>query len=159
MLQAISLTFVTIATIGLIVSWIVKKENAELKSDFDKKIGFIKSAISNIVTALENYGIKVKQPYFFSESPKKITEKGYELLKKHDLNSYIDDNCDLLKDGNLKEKTDAQIFIKCLNWLKTNIGQEKIVEIRLHNNINQEDCEELLALFILEKIKKSSPHK
>ena len=53
----------------------------------------------------------------------------------------------------MKEKTDAQIFIECLEWVKTK-GKEKVVEIMLNNNIMEEQCNELLSLALMEKIKK-----
>ena len=178
MFEIITVVLVAVSTIGLIVNWIVKKENAELKSDFDtknaelksdfdkkigfmqadfdKKNGFMQSALNNIVTALENSGIKVKRPYFKSESPKKITERGYELLNKLNVESYLDAHCDLLTDKELKNKTDVDIFIKSYDWVKEK-GQKKAFELRFNSDMNQEQNNELLALFILDKIKKQAP--
>lgn len=67
----------------------------------------------------------------------------------------METDCVLLKDENLKTKTDAQIFIECLSWVKTK-GREKVIEIMLNSNINEEQCNELVSLAIMEKIKSTN---
>lgn len=129
-----------------------------IKKHFDKTVKPIKKELSNI-TEKFNYVYKalVKkkliEPFAESNSPKRITDKGHALLNKYSVSSYLQDNCELVKDISLKEKTDAQIYMKCLDWVKTQ-GKEKTAEILLNENIFTEQCEELLALALFEKIKK-----
>ena len=52
----------------------------------------------------------------------------------------------------IKSLTDVEIFIECLDWVKIK-GKEKSIEIRLNSNINEEQCNELLSLAIMQKIK------
>ena len=108
--------------------------------------------LNNIVTALKKHEIYVEN-VTYANSPKQITEKGHEILNNHKVESYINENCLLLKDKNLKSKTDPQIFLEALEWVQTK-AQEKVAEIILNSNISQKQINELLALFILEKIKK-----
>ena len=67
----ISVTLGAIITIGYIVRLIVKAENTELKSNIEKKFGFIQSAINNIVSSLEKAGIKVINCILFQSHLKK----------------------------------------------------------------------------------------
>ena len=90
--------------------------------------------------------------YVKTHSPKIITEQGHKFLKDHKVSDYLEKECELLK-KDFTNKTDAQIFIKCIDWIK-NSGREKLVEIRLNSDIPEPFCIELLALFIMEKIKK-----
>ena len=92
------------------------------------------------------------EPFMKSRSLKQITKRGHELLNKQDTDSYLDSNCELIKNKELKNKTDVEIFIECLEWVKTK-GKEKSIEIRLNSNINEEQCNELLSLAIMQKIK------
>ena len=95
------------------------------------------------------------KPFAKANSPKQITERGWKLLKEKKVDFYLEKECELLKDEELKNKTDAQIFIECLEWVKTK-GKEKMVEIMLNNNIMEEQCNELLSLAIMEKIKSTN---
>lgn len=128
-----------------------KRDKKLIEAILDGVKKLINSATTPIIKALEKHNIYV-EPVTQSNSPKHITERGQELLNNHDVNSYLDSNCILLKDEKLKEKTDPQIFIECLNWVKTK-GKEKAVEIMLNSNINEEQCNELLSLAIMNKIK------
>ena len=111
--------------------------------------------INNKLDHVYNSLIKANlvNPLTETKSPKQITERGQELLNIHNVDSYLKENCILLKDEKLKEKTDPQIFIECLNWVKTK-GNEKVAEIRLNSNINEEQCIEILALALMKKVKK-----
>lgn len=121
-----------------------------IKAVLDGTKKLIKSATDPIITALKDHGIYV-ETVFKANSPKQITERGHELLNAHNVDSYLKENCLLLKDEKLKEKTEPQIFIECLSWVKTK-GKEKVAEIRLNSNISEEQCIELLALDIMYKI-------
>ena len=99
------------------------KKLLEAVLDGVKKL--IKDAISPLNNKLDHvYNSLVKagriNPLAESQSPKKLTERGYELLKKHDVDSYLISNCELLKDKKiekLKSKTDWEIFMECCNWV------------------------------------------
>ena len=43
------------------------------------------------------------------------------------------------------------IYLECLKWVKAN-GERKIAEIRYNNVISPEECSELLAVLIRDKI-------
>ena len=60
--------------------------------------------------------------------------------------------CGLLNDETLKNKSDVEIYIKCLEWVKTE-GKKKVVEALLNSNLNEDQFNELLSLAIMEKIK------
>lgn len=122
----------------------------------DETINPLTKKIDHIYNSLISKAII--KPLVQSSSPKQITDRGRKLLNDYNVDSYLNSNCILLKDENLKGKTDAQIFIECLNWVKTK-GKEKIVEIILNSNVDENQCNELLSLAILEKIKKSTPDK
>ncbi|MCZ0932373.1 MAG: hypothetical protein OXJ52_04370 [Oligoflexia bacterium] len=92
--------------------------------------------------------------FYTVNSPRKITEKGYELFKKLDMDNYLNSHCDLLKKEELKNKTAVKVFSECLNWAeKTQKGKDKVMEIRLNTTLLEEQAQELLALAIMEKIK------
>ena len=93
--------------------------------------------------------------YVGLNSPKRITEEGHKFLDDNKVGDYLEKECELLK-KDFEGKTDAQIFIICSDWIKHS-GKEKIAEIRLNNEITEPACVELLALFIMEKIKKKQP--
>ncbi|MCZ0932229.1 MAG: hypothetical protein OXJ52_03640 [Oligoflexia bacterium] len=116
----------------------------------EKNITELNEKHTEIREALIKAGIL--QPFTRSRSLKQITERGHELLNKHDTDSYLNSHCELLTDKELKNETDVEIFIKCNNWVKEK-GQKKVVELRLNSDINEEQCAELLSLAIMEKIK------
>ena len=128
-----------------------KKLLSEIQKGFKKTIKPLTEKLNYIYQSLVEQDLI--KPFAQANSPKQITEKGLKLLKENKVDSYLEKECELLKDENLKEKTDAQIFIECLEWFKTK-GKEKVFEIILNNNIMEEQCNELLALALMEKIKK-----
>jgi len=130
----------------------LKKRLKESLEPIKESLEPINKRLSSIEAFLKNKG------YAVSHSFKQITEKGLELLNKHKVDSYLEENCLLLKDTKLKEKTDPQIFIECLNWVKSK-GREKVVEIMLHSNITESQCNEIVSLLLLNKIKPKNQSK
>lgn len=121
-------------------------------TELDKKLEPLMKEVKHITNYLKKFPDFI--PLATAKSLKQITERGNELLKKHNVDSYIDENCLLLKDEKLEDKTDAQIFIEASKWVDTK-GKEKLVEIMLNSDIPENLIKELLALSILYKIKKS----
>ena len=115
-----------------------------------KELGKVSGKLEHVYQSLRAKGLV--EPYMQSSSPKKITERGYKLLKANDVEDYLNDKCKLLTED-FKDKSDAQIFIECSDWIKKD-GKEKVAEVMLNSNIPEQDCIMLLALFIMEKIKK-----
>lgn len=126
---------------------------SSIKEHFDKTFKPVKKKLDHIYEYMKN-NFPTFEPLSSSQSLKKITQKGYEILKRHNTDIYLATNCELLKNQELKSKSDVEIFIECLNWVKKE-GKIKAIEIRLHCDYSQEQCNELLALFIMEKIKKT----
>ena len=93
------------------------------------------------------------KPVVQSGSLKRITEQGQKIIEKHNVEDYLKEKCDLLK-KDFSGKTDTEIFIECDKWVKEK-GKTKFTEIRIHTNINEDVCKELVALCLLYKIKKS----
>ncbi|MCZ0932578.1 MAG: hypothetical protein OXJ52_05440 [Oligoflexia bacterium] len=131
----------------------IKKFITRAIKPITKDIKAIKDEHSKLIKELIEAGLL--RAWTSSRSLKQVTERGYKLLNKHNTDSYLDSNCELLRDKELKNKTDVEIFIKCLDWVKKQ-GQEKAIELRLNSNINEEQCNELLSLAIMEKIKSTS---
>ena len=93
------------------------------------------------------------KPFTQSNSLKQITKRGYDLLSDYNVDSYLlKSNCELLSDETLKNKSDIEIYIKCLEWVKTK-GREKVIEVILNSNLIEDQFNELLSLAIMEKIK------
>ncbi len=60
--------------------------------------------------------------------------------------------CSLLK-TEVEDTDPSKIYIKCMNWVKTNQdGKNKIIELVYKNDISKEDSEILLALAIHDAI-------
>ena len=99
------------------------------------------------------------KPFTQSKSPKQITARGYALLKANNSGEFLSSNCELLnKDQKnvLQAKKDFEIFIECFRWVKDK-GKKKVLEIMYNSNLGEEQCSELLALYLLEKIKDREP--
>ena len=93
------------------------------------------------------------RPYTKSQSPKQITERGHDLLNKNNINELLS-SCDLLKEeklNELKNKKEVEIFFKCFEWVKKH-GKKKVFEIMYESNISEDQCIELVALAIRDKI-------
>ena len=74
-------------------------------------------------------------------------------MSDYNIDSYLlKSNCELLSDETLKNKSDIEIYIKCLEWVKTK-GREKVIEVILNSNLIEDQFNELLSLAIMEKIK------
>ena len=91
-------------------------------------------------------------------SPKQITQMGKEVLRRHNIDDFLN-SCSLVQDvTGMRNKEGLDIFISCLEWVDEN-AKKKITEIIYENDISHEQCRELLALAlrdeILNKIKKS----
>lgn len=113
----------------------------------------IKTNLKNLVDVLNSKGI-FEEPFTFSESPKRITERGQKLLNENNIEHYLFSH-PLLKPKEIekfKKKEDAEIFIDCFKWVENN-EEKRVLEIIYNSNINKEQCIELLALAIVEKIK------
>lgn len=127
-----------------------------VKQALDLKLTPLSDKLNYIYKALVDK--KFIEPLATAKSLKQITKKGNELLKKYNVDSYIDENCSLLKDKKLKEKTEVQIFIEANKWIE-NEGKEKLTEIILNTNFPESLVKELLGLAILYKVKKQAPNK
>ena len=128
----------------------LKKEIQKVSNKLDKEIQKVSDKLDHVYNYLKTKSDFTE--YVGVNSPKKITDKGHNFLKDHKVSDYLEKECELLK-KDFTNKTDAQIFIKCIDWIKHS-GREKLVEIRLNSEIPEPVCIELLALFIMEKIKK-----
>ena len=128
-----------------------------IQEGFKKTIKPLTEQLNYIYQSLVDQ--KLIEPLAVAESLKQITQKGNELLEKYNVNSYIDENCPLLRDEKLKENTDPQIFIKAKDWVEKKEGKEKLNEIILNTNFPESLVKELLALAVLYKIKKLNPNK
>ncbi|MBC6414773.1 MAG: hypothetical protein GDA46_00020 [Bdellovibrionales bacterium] len=94
---------------------------------------------------------KEYMPLSEAKSQKKITDRGYKILRKNNIDIYLEKECGLLR-KDFSGKTDPQIFIEASEWIEKE-GKEKWVELCLSNNDSSESIKEVFALFILEKIK------
>lgn len=121
-----------------------------------EKLNYITEKLNYIYQSLVDQGLI--KPLATAKSLKRITEEGNKVLDKYNVDSYLQENCLLLKDKKLKEKTDVQIFIEASKWVETE-GKEKLIEITLHGNIPEDLIKELVSLAILYKIKKSTSDK
>ena len=92
------------------------------------------------------------KPFTQSSSLKQITKRGYDLLSDYNVDSYLKSNCELLNDETLKNKSEIEVYIKCLEWVKTK-GRKKVIEVILNSNLTEDQFNELLSLAIMEKIK------
>lgn len=118
--------------------------------DLEKTVKDIKKDVKVIRENLIK--LNLLEPVTKSDSMKQITERGYDLLHRYSIEPYIISNCDILKDKTIKEKKDIEIYMECLKWVKTK-GKKKVIEISLNNNLSESQCNELLSLAIMEKIK------
>ena len=132
----------------------------QLAEFFSKELGKKLTPIAEKLDHVYNY-MKEKFPDFKpvvqAGSLKRITEHGQEIIEKYNVESYLEEKCELLK-KDFSGNTDTEIFIECDKWVK-NEGKTKVVEIRIHTNLSQEVCDELVALCLLYRIKKSNPDK
>ncbi|MCZ0933460.1 MAG: hypothetical protein OXJ52_09975 [Oligoflexia bacterium] len=133
-----------------------KKLISAIQDGFKKTITPLTEKLNYIYKSLVDQDLI--KPLATAKSLKKITEEGNKVLDKYNVDSYLQENCLLLKNKKLKEKTDVQIFIEASKWVETE-GKEKLVEITLHENIPEDLIKELLSLAILYKIKKSTSDK
>ena len=118
-----------------------------------KKMDHVLDKLEHVYQSLKNKGLI--EPFTKSSSLKQITKRGYKLLKDNNVEDYLNKNCELLK-KNFKGSSNAQVFIKCSDWIKER-GKEKLTEIMLNSNISEQDCIMLLSLFIMEKNRKNQP--
>ena len=110
----------------------------------------VKSNTKNITEIREALvSKKIIKPYLASQSPKQITERGAELLEKHNISSFID-SCELVNQ-NHSDKIELDIFLECLDWVKNN-AKRKIDEIMYEDDIDKETCTQLLAYAIRDRI-------
>ncbi len=93
------------------------------------------------------------RPFFKEQSPKQITEKGHKVLNKHSIDDFVN-SCPFVNQvESLKDKEELKIYLECLNWVKNSeVGKNKVAEIRYENTITEEECHELCALAIRDKI-------
>ena len=123
---------------------------------FLKYIHWFLNPISKKVDSIHLFLASRFSDYFklvISKSQKRMTEKGLEIIKKHNIDSFLEKECDLLKDNTLKEKTAPQIFMQAWEWTGKGKGKEKVFEIILNSNNTEKEIKEFLALAILNKIK------
>ena len=125
----------------------VKKDIASIKEGQKEQ----RSHIRYIKQILIKFGIL--DPVLESESPKKITERGQKLLHSHAIEDWLKD-CPLVqKPESFKNKKELDIYLECLNFVDSDkLGQRKVAELMYENNIFKEQCRELLALSIRDKI-------
>ena len=131
-------------------------------------MGGVKGLLKPIETNLKNLVDKLNEkvftldPFVFAKSPKEITPRGRRFLDEHKVDFYLYDNCELLKDEKRKKelqaKDDVEIFMECRKWVQKE-GEKKLFELMYNSNASKEECIEVFALAILEKIKKSTSHK
>ena len=122
------------------------KDNVDAMRDEQQEQG---KGIRSIREALIAKG--VMQPLVETSSPKKITERGQELLCNHSVKEWLK-NCPLVQDfKNLRGEEELDIFLKCLDWVNKD-GKRKIDEIMYESNVSKEQCSELLALAIRDEI-------
>lgn len=136
----------------LLAIWLFYKNFESFKSYIEEKITLIEGDIKDLINR-----VGFLEGYTQSKSPKQITEKGYKLLKTVGAEDKLKD-CPLLADLSLKSKDYIDLFKICNKWIKENKGR-LILETRLNSTLNEEQSSEILSLFLMEKIKKSSPHK
>ncbi len=121
-------------------------------SNIEKEQSRQKSIIQMIKEGLIAKGII--KPVISSSSPKAITERGHEILNKHSVNDWLEKECDIVKENDsFKMIDELDIYIKCTEWIKKK-GERKVAEILYETNLSKEDCQELLALAIRDKILK-----
>ena len=91
-------------------------------------------------------------PSIKPDSPLKITERGEEILgNTPNLDEFLS-QCPLIQNAEKFKDTEGfDIYLECLKWVKAN-GERKIAEIRYNNLISSEECSELLAVLIRDKI-------
>ena len=124
-------------------------------------MGWLK--IPNRVTRLEErydglrdmiksiYDAIISKQFVKSTSPKQITDIGKKVLNNHMVDEFLK-TCSLIQNAkDLKDQEELDIFLKCLEWVDKN-GEKKIAEIMYENDISREQCRELLALAIRDKI-------
>ncbi len=116
----------------------------------DKKIDTLEKDNKEVREALIKYGFI--QPYMQTRSLKQITKRGLKLLQDNNVDSFLENHCELLKNEDLKRKTYVDIFIESSNWIKSN-GKKKLVELKLNSPLNEEECAEILSLALMYKIK------
>ena len=94
---------------------------------------------------------KIITPYLVNNSPKQITEAGIELLEKHNVPALID-SCDLVNQ-NHSDKPEFELFLECLDWVRNN-AERKVYKMLYEDDIDKEDCTQLLACAIRDRILK-----
>lgn len=115
-----------------------------------KDIGSLKDDTKEIREALIARGIL--QPFSKTRSPKQITERGYNLLREYGLDEFLS-KCQIFNENNFEGMKEIEIYKECLNWVEE---KEKKMSFKLTYNspLSQEECEELLALAMRDKILK-----
>ena len=126
-----------------------KIENIEKDVSLLKKnVSLLKDEHREVREALVKEGLI--KPFTISRSPKEITERGHEFLKKYKIAEFLKQECDLLKED-FTGKSDFEVFHECFKWVKEK-GKLKTLELMYNSNISKEQCIELLALAIRDEI-------
>ena len=94
---------------------------------------------------------KIIPPAVMSESPLKASERGLEILSKNNIEEFLS-NCPLVQNAEkFKEMEELDIYLECFKWVEEN-AVRKIAEIRYNDTLSQEECCQLLAVAIRDKI-------
>ena len=154
---------IIVLTLAAFVWRVTSKLKDDLKKDLNRDIGRIEKAVGKIeelirITREQLIKNGIVEPCTQASSLKKITERGHELLDKYEIKTYLNEKCPFLKSETIKEfsnKPDLDLFISCLNWVKEH-GSTKVLGITLNEQVTESECNELVALAIMEKIKEFS---
>ena len=131
----------------------LKSDLTKLKDELGGQIKELRDETREIRETFVKHGFL--EPFLKSKSKKEITKRGHELLDKYQVKAYLDANCPFLQPDKIKElnnETDLELFIKCLDWVKKH-SSKKVLEITLNNAISESECNELVAVAIMEKIR------
>ena len=91
----------------------------EFKTEVNKKFDSIDTETKENKEILIRLDEKFKT-YAQKQSPKKLTEDGHAILKEINASDYLKDNCNLLEDTELQKKTDIEIYMASIEWVKQN---------------------------------------
>ena len=83
--------------------------------------GIIKPVENNLKRLIGklNDSTLLKEPFVYSESPKKITETGRKFLETNNIKDFLN-QCQFFKEVKIDpNKADEDIFIDCFNWVET----------------------------------------
>ncbi len=134
---------VVTAVIILVVSGYIKLPNRMTKLETD--VEALKKMVQTILDII------ISSKVTASKSPKQITEKGHEILNAQNIEEFLN-RCPLVQNiESFKGKEELDIYLECLKWVDEH-GERKMAEIMYESELSKEQCRELLALAIRDKI-------